>query len=292
MKTISLWLTALAALVLLVAVTPRPNGDERFKTSLVASEECLDCHEEVQTDVLVFTAHRHSNQVACVDCHVQPEAHIDDPDVGNITRAEGALGADICMTCHVSNIKLPGPGKGHHARSDVYCSDCHSLHEEAFPEPPLLAKATTDQCLDCHQDIAAALKKPYTHNLGHGGMDCASCHNPHGASGSRGFVDRRGITETCTQCHTDKRGPFVFPHMDRMTGDCLDCHQVHGSSNPYQLTRADVAQLCLECHSTQPGNLLGSQPTSSHNLYSPRFRDCLSCHTAVHGSSRSHLLLK
>ena len=58
------------------------------------------------------------------------------------------------------------------------------------------------------------------------------------------------------------------------------------------LTRSTVAQLCLECHSNITGTTLGSQPPSLHDLRSPRYQNCTTCHTAVHGSNVSPRLLR
>ena len=89
---------------------------------------------------------------------------------------------------------------------------------------------------------------------------------------------------------------FVFEHPTGLTADaasdCLRCHENHGSSNPKQLVRARVEQLCLECHSQIGGNTLGSQPPSIHNISLPRWRNCTSCHVAIHGSNLSPTLFK
>jgi hypothetical protein len=58
------------------------------------------------------------------------------------------------------------------------------------------------------------------------------------------------------------------------------------------LKRARVDQLCLECHSPIAGTTLGSQPPSFHNIRLPRYQNCTVCHTAIHGSNRSPVLLK
>ncbi|NIS75324.1 MAG: cytochrome C, partial [Deltaproteobacteria bacterium] len=52
--------------------------------------------------------------------------------------------------------------------------------------------------------------------------------------------------ETCTQCHAEKGGPFIFEHAEN-TEDCLTCHNSHGSVNDNLLT-IRVPFLCLQCH--------------------------------------------
>ncbi|HEV8432018.1 MAG TPA: cytochrome c3 family protein, partial [Thermoanaerobaculia bacterium] len=119
------------------------------------------------------------------------------------------------------------------------------------------------------------------------------CHEPHGKGLGRDMIRvTRSGELPCVSCHTEKRGPFVFQHGSVALGDCLTCHEAHGSSNPKRLIRANVYQLCLECHSNTPTNVLGSQPPSFHNLNNPRYRNCTTCHTAIHGSNRDPQLFK
>jgi len=103
----------------------------------------------------------------------------------------------------------------------------------------------------------------------------------------------RAAELACVGCHSEKKGPFVYPHVGEMTGDsCLTCHEPHGSNNMKRLKRARVDQLCLECHTRLGANVLGSQPPSIHNLTQPRWQNCTTCHPAIHGSNRSPRLLK
>jgi DmsE family decaheme c-type cytochrome len=281
-------LTAMACLAWVVAL-PSVAGDD---DSVAASAECLDCHEEINDDVLRYTAHATKFKVGCVDCHGTSATHIDDPDVGNISRAEGSSGMAACLSCHESDIHEHRPKRNQHSSSDVNCSDCHAIHASAHPPAPLLKQPQTDLCLSCHGEIRTYMRKPFTHKTHHGVVACSSCHDPHGGRGNAGFSNKRGEEATCVACHAEKRGPFVFEHVSGVTGTCTSCHEAHGSTNPKQLTRAHVSQLCLECHSTRPSGLLGSQPSAAHNLNSPRYAECTSCHVAIHGSSRSPLLLK
>ena len=255
----------------------------------LGNEACLECHDDLEKS-LHATVHRPEYKVSCTACHGSGEEHIEDPLIENIGAAKGAPGAAACLSCHDQHIHPAGPRANVHARASIHCNDCHSVHRER-PFASLLRDDQTDLCLSCHKSVATMLRKPYTHHLGHGGMSCTACHDPHGGRGGAAFA-KGLLADTCTECHTDKRGPFVFPHVTDVSGDCLTCHEVHGSSNPAQLTRARVGQLCLECHSTLPPTALGSQPPATHNLRLPRYQNCNSCHTAVHGSSKSPTLLK
>jgi len=123
-------------------------------------------------------------------------------------------------------------------------------------------------------------------------MSCVSCHDPHGRPANHAVRQTRAGEPGCVSCHSEKRGPFVYPHVTGVAGSCTSCHRPHGSPYPHQLTRATVANQCLECHSTLSTGTLGSQPPSFHNISLPRYQNCTTCHTAVHGSQRDPQLLK
>jgi len=149
-------------------------------------------------------------------------------------------------------------------------------------------------CATCHGTQAASFRnKPYAHRIGRAGMECSSCHEPHGRPGRESLALTRAGETPCLGCHFEKRGPYVFQHAAGVAGDgCIACHEAHGSSNPKMLKRATVAQLCIECHSPIAAGTLGSQPPSFHNLSLPRFQNCTTCHVAVHGSNRDSQLLR
>ncbi len=108
------------------------------------------------------------------------------------------------------------------------------------------------------------------------------CHDPHG--GGKGLRDEELRQETCVGCHSEKGGPFVFDHEGERLRGCLSCHRPHGSPNPRLLTHSRSEDLCGSCHPT-PG---------CNHLYEPGsiWRNCLSCHTAIHGSNWSHELFR
>ena len=95
----------------------------------------------------------------------------------------------------------------------------------------------------------------------------------------------------CFGCHGNLRGPFTFEHAPMRLEGCAACHEPHGSANPRMLTRANVSNLCLECHSNILGasgssasGAMGGIPTGVHDLRSPRFQNCTVCHVKIHGS--------
>jgi DmsE family decaheme c-type cytochrome len=158
------------------------------------------------------------------------------------------------------------------------------------------ATAVNGLCRDCHQNVWAQFQKPDHHKVPEGAMSCVDCHNPHGTQ--RVAMQQTATTNEpgCFKCHADKRGPFTFQHQPVQFEGCNTCHEPHGSSNPRMLVRAEVRFVCLECHANLPfGNTngtLGVVPPAFHDLNSPRYRNCTTCHQKVHGSYVDRNLFK
>lgn len=258
-----------------------------------ASEDCAVCHEEIAAD-FQKTVHAIGDRggPSCVTCHGNGEAHMEEGgDASLIGKPEGRDGEVLCLSCHRDTATMFSK-RSVHSGASVTCSSCHNVHTTSASQPQFLQKAANDLCASCHPSPAGSFSKPFGHNLDRGGLQCVSCHNPHGGQGRYSLkVDRSGEV-VCASCHAEKRGPFVYPHVSGVAGTCLSCHEPHGSTNPNALTRARVDQLCLECHSPTTGGTLGSQPPSFHDMRSPRYQNCTTCHVMVHGSNTSPLLLK
>jgi DmsE family decaheme c-type cytochrome len=258
-----------------------------------ASEMCAVCHDTIAED-LAHTVHapNRANAPSCVTCHGEGLEHMDqDGDPTLIKSGRGAEGAATCLQCH-GQIHTMFSSRSVHADSDVHCDSCHNVHPQKPAEAFQLVRSESSLCASCHPSAKRSFNKPFGHNLDLGGLRCISCHNPHGGEGEQSLVVDRSGDGPCVSCHADLRGPFVFPHVVGFSGDCLSCHEPHGSSNPMALTRHRVDQLCLECHSVFDGGTLGSQTPSFHDLRSPRYQNCTSCHVTIHGSNTSPLFLK
>lgn len=290
--------------------TPPPAAEAPAAEAPAAEEpaavpSCGDCHDQAKR----FLTNPHArgeitngvvSNGACETCHGDGTEHIEaGGDKTKISVPRGRTGSDeTCVLCHDAN-------KGMHANTgQVNCLTCHSIHSSDPRSPHLVAKPQLALCGSCHTQSASMRNKPYAHRLDRGGMTCSSCHDPHGrrAKGEQSLAivghlrSTRAGEAPCLSCHTEKRGPFVFAHGGVEIGECTTCHEAHGSSNPKQLRRATVKQVCMECHSpiassTAAGSL-GSQPPSFHNLSLPRYQNCTTCHVAVHGSNRDPQLLK
>lgn len=283
----SIRIFGLVGLCVLAGIAAHAQSDD-------GSEDCAMCHDEVAA-AFQETIHGIASRggPSCVACHGNGAAHMDeggDPEL--ISKPSGTAGVKLCLECH-QQTKTMFSARSAHADTNIDCSGCHSIHNADHGRQALLKQETSSLCATCHQGPANSFRRPYGHRLDLGGLDCASCHDPHGGAGEQSLkVDRAG-EGPCVSCHAEKRGPFAFPHVSGVTGDCMSCHQPHGSSNPMALVRSRVEQVCLECHSRiVPPDTLGSQTPSSHDLRDPRYRNCTVCHVAIHGSNTSPALLK
>jgi DmsE family decaheme c-type cytochrome len=298
--SIGLFAAAAAARVEAQSSTPAPV---EAKKATVEAPRCIDCHTEL---VEAFAGNPHARyshkegkpdpNAVCTSCHGDGTKHMEaGGDASLIQTFHGVAGAQRCLTCHetpaAEHVSI---GAGIHANSAaVNCLSCHSVHKAAPKAEHLLVKVPGELCGGCHLTQAASFRnKPFSHRLNRGGMTCLDCHDPHNRKGMVVKLTPQGELP-CLNCHAEKRGPFVFDHVTGSGGSCLSCHQPHGSNNPNSLLWAQVSQLCLSCHSQTGGPpTLGSQPPSFHNISLPRYRNCTTCHVAVHGSNLSPQLLK
>jgi DmsE family decaheme c-type cytochrome len=270
---------------------------------------CIDCHEDQGKNfprnphIRPFSAAKPptaATNAPCASCHGDGTKHMasSGEDKSDIRVLQGRKGADFCTTCHVESSSHASFKMGVHASTEaVNCLTCHSIHKADPKSLHLNVKTTQALCQTCHPTQAASMQnKPFTHRPVVGIMDCTSCHDPHGRPGRETLKWTRSGELPCLSCHSEKRGPFVFEHPKGLSAEsasnCLSCHEPHGSSNPKQLVRARVDLLCLECHSRITANTLGGQPPSFHDLSLPRYRNCTTCHVAIHGSNLSPTLFK
>ena len=274
----------------------------------VGSETCGTCHEDIAKAFAKTPHHlvdgkdkkRGWDGQACESCHGPGAKHAGSGDAADIRnpRKLGATAIDrICLTCHVNQPTQIGRLQSSHARDQVACTTCHTIH--ATGAAVLVARKTeaiNKLCQGCHLTVAAQFQQPFHHKLPEGSMSCVDCHNPHGSM-KQGMMQSLGANEPgCLKCHGDKRGPFTFEHGPVRFEGCSGCHAAHGSANPRMLDRPRVQQLCLECHSNLPAangtRTLGVVPPAFHDLTSPRFQNCTACHQKIHGSYIDRNLLK
>jgi DmsE family decaheme c-type cytochrome len=283
------------------------NPTSASKADYATSAACAVCHDDLSRK---FSRNPHRalevlpdskwKDRECESCHGPGQAHIDAGDGSQIFSFGKSPTKDIsgrCLSCHVRHAQRAGMANSLHAEDELACTECHAIHDPGHPVH-LLFKAPTPLCISCHRDIAASFAQPYAHHLNQGAVGCVDCHRPHQGFGIKPNLvsntqlqTAHGNEAACLKCHNNIRGPFVFEHFPVRTEGCTACHVPHGSANPKMLIRNQVQFLCLECHSFTPA-VPSAQPPSFHNIQSPRYQNCTTCHVKIHGSNVSPAFLR
>ncbi len=282
------------------------TAEDTTKAGMEAARTCTRCHDETsEYPVLSILKSRHAVMAdgrtpfadrACATCHGASLAHMEAPADGAERAAPDIVFSSsgptakhdqnaVCMDCHKGSNRIHWQGSAHETQ-DVACVDCHRSH---IGDDPVLAKDTqADQCLTCHKEKRAEIHRPSSHPIREGKVACSDCHNPHGSNGPK-LLAKATLNETCYDCHAEKRGPFLWEHQP-VREDCSICHKPHGSVHDNLLvTRGPW--LCQQCHLAQfhpstaysgtglPG---AATPSGAQQMLG---RNCLNCHTQIHGSN-------
>ena len=256
----------------------------------IGRSACMDCHdddlesyEKSPHGMAIKAMPKEHRKTSCEVCHGPGSVHEEDPTPDNILVLEedNLETQKTCLSCHqglhqTSQVLIPA-----HSFEGVTCVSCHIPGHKKPKHPKLLVAEEKDMCQSCHVDVKSQFTLAFAHRNGRQNMDCSECHSlhQHPTKPLSGFAKNT----TCGDCHASQNGPFAFPHLASFGTSCNDCHVGHGSVNPFLLTRFDPNQLCMECHVPSPIH---------HELQKPQFRDCVSCHQAVHGSHKDPNLLE
>lgn len=291
------------------AVEPAKAADPlAVAAEYVGSEVCQACHEDVflafqkNPHVAVESEKKYAREgQACESCHGPGSKHTESASAADILNPEklpSRQAGQLCLTCHLNEPTQSGRLQSSHAKGQVTCTGCHTIHGTPSALVARKPAEVNGQCATCHVSAWAQFQRPHAHRLTQGAMSCVDCHNPHGGFRPQQVRTFAANDPGCLRCHTDKRGPFTFEHAPMRFEGCNACHEVHGSTNPRMLTRHEVRFVCLECHANigsagaNPGGTLGGVPPSFHDLRSPRFQNCTICHQKVHGSHIDRALLR
>ena len=256
---------------------------------------CTECHSEAVNPGLhsiwqsPHGAAMGAGNTACVKCHGDSDQHRAQPTENSPTVSFGPSSPSAsevrdgqCLSCHKGGDRIMWPGSAHQDE-DVSCSNCHQIH--AKRDKVLNDRHQPEVCTSCHSQIKSLLKLPSRHPIEEGKTSCSDCHNPHGST-TEASLKGHSVNGTCTGCHSEKRGPFLFEHPP-VSEDCSLCHKPHGSVNASLLTNR-TPFLCQQCHSAafHPSQLNdGSGLPSGSSNQSLLGKNCLNCHGQIHGSN-------
>jgi DmsE family decaheme c-type cytochrome len=276
----------LGGLALLLAVA----AGSAFAQDKVSAADCRGCHEDKLTQ---FDRTHHAGvEGACLSCHKGAEAHAAGQMEGKGTPGPSFAkmpvkeANDACLSCHEAKHNPTWMGSAHQRRG-IRCSDCHSAHSFRSEQNQLKAAHEPDTCYSCHQSIRSQSLRTSHHPVREGLMTCGSCHNPHDGSKPK-MINAEYVNELCYQCHTEKRGPFLWEHAP-VRENCLSCHNAHGSNHD-KLLVSQQPWLCQRCHlnTRHPGTLYTNINTAGDLLTTSNRANehaCKNCHQAVHGGN-------
>jgi DmsE family decaheme c-type cytochrome len=151
-------------------------------------------------------------------------------------------------------------------------------------------RKSPETCFQCHLDKRGEMSLPHAHPVLAGKISCGDCHDPHKGNAIKGgALNLATANETCTECHTQQAGPFIYKHNAMLEG-CTACHNPHGSVNQKMLVARDD-NLCLRCHLEVAGKgqiIVGGEDHASRLQRGTCWSS--GCHEAPHGSNaNSHL---
>jgi DmsE family decaheme c-type cytochrome len=281
-----------------VQTPSQPQQPAQAAAGTVGQDTCLGCHDD-KDDEGPFMKSAHASKadsrspaakLGCESCHGPGAKHVEDPATNKLKnlRSTGQAGVinETCTSCHSRQNHVLWEGSQHETRG-LACSSCHSVHSPKSEDKQLKEVTQRELCATCHRDKISKLDRSGHMPVREQKMECSSCHNVHGTTNVRLLRKGDSISELCTSCHAEKRGPYLWEHAPSRDG-CVTCHDPHGSSNERMLV-AKPPLLCQRCHvaTRHPSTVYDQQAIGSASAPSVRIyaRSCVSCHSAIHGSN-------
>jgi hypothetical protein len=141
---------------------------------LEVMETCRDCHrkpvKQYEDSVhLAMARHGSAEAPLCADCH---DPHATRP----VDEAAGDPDA-MCATCHEPIARAHAASvHGRPGDDRLACKDCHRAHDVKAAS---FGDHLKDQCLSCHEDVAATHAEWLPNSERHlEAIACAACHSP------------------------------------------------------------------------------------------------------------------
>jgi predicted CXXCH cytochrome family protein len=271
----------------------------------VTREKCLECHEEIQFNIIAKKGYHASAEVNgknCISCHSDHQGknfNMIKFDKKTFNHAltgfqlKGQHAKAACVACHkTSRISNPIFKKRaytylglnsnclschddfHQGKLSSNCAECHNFNNWKNPKAfdhsktrfPLLGKHLQVKCINCHKtELVDGNIRQNFKNLS--SNNCTPCHKD---------VHQNRFGQNCKLCHTEEsfmfnKGMKAFDHDKtnfKLIGQhrLVDCKQCHKTT----LTAPQKHDKCQDCHVDY------HKGEFSKNGISP---DCNQCHT-------------
>ena len=269
-------IVAVAVVLGALAANPAP---QQFEPNMLADKEVI---------------HKPYEWGDCSVCHIDK----DPQKSGNTALVKEP--PDLCYQCHDKKTK-EGKKFIHGPVAAGACTVCHDPHKSKNRRL-LVYDSINGLCTSCHIDKRDLLQK--TDNIHPPVADnCIHCHDPHTENFKFQLKGspKKGL---CVMCHEDKKiwESKVKNRHSAMSSSrkCLNCHDPHGTGQPFSLKTAAIKDLCLQCHDKElvrdedGAKLINmAKHLKEHpDWHGPiQWGDCATCHNP-HGSSNFRMLKK
>jgi DmsE family decaheme c-type cytochrome len=243
---------------------------QKWRTSVHAyvGLSCMDCHKShynVPPGTPPTKVAENSGMDEAIRAAAAQEAKEGEVDMQAIRAASQSMGAakpETCYRCHQQKAEMQRQGHPHEIGGPhgFKCATCHDPHGS------VTRASRTEVCMQCHKG------HPEWHGSRHAqsGMACVDCHNPHSGAPALGAAE----PQTCYRCHKEQAELERVAHPHQINGPngfkCATCHNPHGN-----ITKATLADNCLECHK---GNPTMAWHSSTHAQYNVACADCHNAH--------------
>ncbi len=192
----------------------------------VICSTCHDVHLKKKGITLLrgFDTGRYTVRMdLCLDCHGGSFSAI------NPHRAESK--SDKCYACHTVTPTEKDTSQTVSFQRDLQgiCNFCHNVKEKAHP-----------------QNVDPLRTLPETLPRGkEGAVNCGTCHDPHGTSGTLHFLRERYMEFL-------EAGRYMNPHGKNDYGSCIGCHLEVSTKKEEMRAKlrygGDALLICLSCH--------------------------------------------
>ncbi|MFQ5583858.1 MAG: cytochrome c3 family protein [Calditrichia bacterium] len=154
----------------------------------------------------------------CTDCHTAHQ-NLKESDERSSVFPKNI--PSTCATCHrgiykeyIQSVHAINRAKGKEKLPT--CADCHTAHKIVETEQDKFTIEVTQQCGNCHKDLAATYLQTMhgkAYELGYlKAAKCSDCHGAHKilkVTNPNATVGTKNIVKTCQQCHEDANERFT-----------------------------------------------------------------------------------